>query len=88
MQKVGILPFGRPTFDVPLAEEKLACMLAALGQADCEIVGSRQLLMDGDAGRQAVDELKQAGVDQVLVLQVTFTDALMVAEAAAALPIT
>ena len=28
--KIGILPLGRPTFDVPFAREKLAAMLRAL----------------------------------------------------------
>lgn len=87
MQKVGILPFGRPTFDVALAEEKLASMLVALDRADCEIVGPRHLLMDGDAGVEAVETLRGAGIDQLLILQVTFTDASMITSAASALPV-
>ncbi|PRY24264.1 L-fucose isomerase-like protein [Aliiruegeria haliotis] len=80
--KIGILPLGRPTFDVPFAEEKLAAMLAALDATGHEIVGQRGLLFDEDATRKAMSGLQAAAVDQVLVLQVTFTDASMTALAA------
>ena len=36
---VGILPLGRPTFDVPFAEENLERMLAALEATGYRIVG-------------------------------------------------
>ncbi|RST81530.1 hypothetical protein EJC49_23975 [Aquibium carbonis] len=80
--RVGLLPLGRPTFDVPYAEEKLAAMLAALDRTGIETAGSRSLLFDADATRAAIGALKGAGIDRLLVLQVTFTDAGMVAEAA------
>jgi len=73
--RVGILPLGRPTFDVPFAEEKLAAMLAALDARDLELIGPRTLLMDGDATAAAVDGILAANVECLLVLQVTFTDA-------------
>lgn len=75
--KIGVLPLGRPTFDVPFAEEKLSEMLILLDQSGHEIVGSRTLLMDADqAALEAISD-----VDLVLVLQVTFTDAAFVVEA-------
>lgn len=79
--RVGLLPLGRPTFDVPFAEENLAAMLAALDGAGIETVGPRTLLFDADATRAAIAALKGEGIDKLLVLQVTFTDAGMVAEA-------
>ena len=85
MPKIGLLPLGRPTFDVELAEAKLAAMLAALSSAndaDLQFVGPRDLLMDMDAGRQAVTALSDENIDQLLVLLVTFTDASLIAEAA------
>lgn len=87
MPKIGLLPLGRPTFDVELAEAKLATMLAALSGngSEFELVGPRELLMDMDAGREAVERLNKENIDQLLVLQVTFTDASLVAEAAQAL---
>ncbi len=82
--RVGLLPLGRPTFDVPFAEENLAAMLSALDRAGIETVGPGSLLFDADATRAAIATLKGEGIDRLLVLQVTFTDAGMVAEAASA----
>ncbi|MDA7427947.1 hypothetical protein PGB28_05720 [Primorskyibacter aestuariivivens] len=80
--KLGILPLGRPTFDVPFAQEKLAAMLAALDATGEEIVGPRDLLFDAAATEAAISQLQGAGVDQVLLCQVTFTDASMTVAAA------
>ena len=79
---VGILPLARPTFDVAFAREKLAAMLAALRKAGISVVGPDDLLFDADATRAAFDDLERQSPDRILVLQVTFTDAGMVAEAA------
>lgn len=76
--RVGILPLGRPTFDVPYAEEKLAATLAQLDASGHQIVGPRGLLMQADDGA-LVDV---AGADILLILQVTFTDAAFAARAA------
>ncbi len=75
--RLGILPLGRPTFDVPYAEEKLAAMISALEATDHEIIGPRDLLFDEDATQVAIADLQTSNVDHVLVLQVTFTDASM-----------
>jgi L-fucose isomerase-like protein len=80
--KLGILPLGRPTFDVEYAGEKLAAMLAALDATGHEIRGPRELLFDADSTKAGIAELQSAGVDQVLLLQVTFTDASMTVAAA------
>ena len=63
--KLGILPLGRPTFDVPLAESKLAAMLSALDATGHEIHGPRELLFDEAATRAGIEALTAAGVDQV-----------------------
>ena len=81
---IGILPLGRPTFDVEFANEKLAAMLARLDATGRGFAGPRDLLFDADATRTAIAELKQAGISSLLVLQVTFTDASMTVEAASA----
>lgn len=82
--KIGILPLGRPTFDVPFAEQKLAAMLETLDATGHEIVGPRALLFDENATRSAIEELQAADVAQVLILQVTFTDASMTVATGAA----
>jgi L-fucose isomerase-like protein len=79
---VGVLPLGRPTFDVPYAEERLGEMLAALDAGGARLVGPRNLLFDAAATREAIGGLHAAGVDQILILQVTFTDASMTVEIA------
>ena len=78
--RVGILPLGRPTFDVPYAEEKLAAMLAALDRSGHEIVGPRTLLMGPDEAALA----QVADAEVLLILQVTFTDAAFATRAAMA----
>lgn len=75
--KIGILPLGRPTFDIEFAHEKLSAMLATLDASDHEIAGPRSLLFDEAATRAAMSDLAAQGVDHVLILQVTFTDASM-----------
>ena len=83
--RLGILPLGRATFDVPFAEEKLDRMLAALDATGHEVVGPRRLLTEADPTRAAIEELSKARLDRLLILQVTFTDAAMTKEAARAI---
>ena len=78
--RIGLLPLGRPTFDVPYAEEKLAGMLTQLDASGHEIVGPRSLLMGPDAAALAATQ----DADVLLVLQVTFTDAAFATRAALA----
>lgn len=80
--KIGILPLGRPTFDVPYANEKLVVMLAALDATGHDIVGPAGLLFDAEDTKAAIEQLQDANIDQLLLLQVTFTDASMTVEAA------
>lgn len=77
---LAILPLARPTFDVAYAEEKLEEMLAALEATGRRIVGPRTLLFDADATRAAIAGVAAERPGQVLILQVTFTDAAMTAE--------
>lgn len=88
MSRIGLLPLGRPTFDVAFAEEKLAGMLSALDASGHEIVGPQSLLFDADATKAAFRELQSAEPDLLLILQVTFTDASMTIAAANAFPTT
>jgi len=82
IKTVGILPLGRPTFDVPFAVENLNAMILTLRAAGYSIAGQEKLLFDADATRAAIADLKKAKLDAVLVMQVTFTDAAMAVEIA------
>ena len=81
--KIALLPLARPTFDVPFAEQKLAAMLEVLDNSPHEIIGPRSLLLDGEATQQALEKLQGEAIDHLLVLQVTFTDASAIVNAAA-----
>ena len=78
--KLGLLPLARPTFDVAYAEEKLAATLEQIDALGHEIFGSRTLLMDAEAARKALQRCET--VDRLLVLQITFTDASFIVQAA------
>ena len=82
IQTIGVLPLARSTFDVALSEDYLARMLAVLERPGHAIAEPRKLLMDQDATRAAIAELKQAAPDQILVLQISFTDAAAIVEIA------
>ena len=75
VQRLGLLPLGRATFDVPFAETMLAGQLAAIDRVFDRTVGPRELLFDTDAANAAIDDLAAARPDAILVCQVTFTDA-------------
>lgn len=77
---IAILPLARPTFDVGFAEENLAKMLAVLDGCGADVIGPRHLLFDAEATQAALETVLVQKPQMVLVLQVTFTDAAMIAE--------
>lgn len=82
--RVGLLPLARPTFDVEYAQANFEQMLAALDQTGVETTGPRSLLFDVADALRAIEALKSDVIDYLLVMQVTFTDAGIVAHAAKA----
>lgn len=80
--RIGVLPLGRPTFDVPFAGTMLEGMFADLDQSGHELIGPRGLLMDAQSAQAAIDEIAANTVDRILILQVTFTDAAMTCDIA------
>ena len=79
---IAVLPLGRPTFDVEFAEQQLAAMLDALRATGRRLLGPEHLLLDGEATETAIETLAKEAPDLVLVLQVTFTDAVAIARIA------
>ncbi len=74
----GVAALGRPTFDLPFAQQMMQRAFAALDAAGIRAVGPRELLFDRAAAEAAIDAIRASGpVDLLLVLQVTFTDASM-----------
>ena len=74
---IGVLPLGRPTFDVDFAEEMLAGMMADLRRTGHRLIGPEKLLMDAASTEVAMEEIAAGTPDQIVILQVTFTDAAM-----------
>lgn len=81
---IGILPLARPTFDVAYAEAMLASAIASLEASGIAVKGPRGLLFDAASTQAALSGLAGHKLNLVLVLQVTFCDALMVVEIARA----
>lgn len=79
----GIAALGRPTFDVPFAEKKLAECFEALAASGIKTVGPKTLLYDADAAKAAIAQIEtHDDVDALVILQITFTDATMTVEIA------
>jgi L-fucose isomerase-like protein len=74
---IGVVALGRTTFDVPFAEEITTAAFARLDSLGVTIVGPRQLCFDADMVKAALPALKTQSLDALLLLQVTFTDAVM-----------
>ncbi len=62
-------------------------MLDRLNLTSAGLSGPRRLLMDAEDTRTAIAALKAEGIDRLVILQVTFTDAAMTVEAAKALEV-
>jgi L-fucose isomerase-like protein len=80
--KLGVLALARATFDVPYAEATAEAAFAVLDGLDVETVGSRAAVFDADGAGEAAAVLAGEGIDRLLVLQLTFSDATMIEEVA------
>lgn len=85
--KVGVLALGRTTFDVPYAQEMLAQAWQTLSDMNIELVGEPILQFDAESALQMLPALKQADLDLLLILQVTFTDASLTSEVVRDFPV-
>lgn len=73
--KIGVLPLARSTFDVDFATECFEAARASLRASGHQLIGSKRLLFDAGETERAIATIAKAGVDRLLILQVTFTDA-------------
>lgn len=76
--RVGVAAIGRPTFDVPFAEEMVGAGMAALGDLPHDLVVHRGLALSPEDAAAAAEALTAAGVDAAIVLLATFTDSTLV----------
>lgn len=77
MSRIGAIALARPTFDVEYATEIAETAFGVLDDVAPGFVGPRRLLFDAASTAAAIDEFKEAELDALVVLQVTFTDASM-----------
>ena len=85
--RVGVVAVGRPTFDVEYATEVFEKAWASLATLPVEIVGDKLLHFESDPALAAFNTTNAAGIDMLLLLQVTFTDSSVCAEIAKSLDV-
>lgn len=83
--RIGFVPIARPTFDLESARASAAQLYAAIERAGYQLVGSPELVMDGRAIDERIDELKPADIDMVLMAQASFADSTMIVHLARAI---
>lgn len=83
---IGVLALGRSTFDVDFALSRTDLAFRRLDATGERITGPRELLFDVDAAIAAFQSLPLDEIDRLLILQVTFTDASMMAKIATDVP--
>ena len=76
--RIGFVPIARPTFDLNLARELTAQVYDEIHAAGYSVIGSQDLVMDGEAIDTRIAELSAAEIDMILMLQSTFADSTMV----------
>ena len=82
MKKISVFAPCRPTFDVDYAREFLAKMAERLNRTGHALSGTDSLLLDKPATDAAMARAEKEKPDLLLVLQLTFTDAVFVCELA------
>lgn len=83
--KIGFVAIARPTFDVPLAEEKTTQVRASLEAANLDFYGLDNLVMDAEAIQSTIDFFASDKPDMLLILQASFADSTMVRQIAEAI---
>ena len=82
---LGLIPIARPTFDVPLAEQKTAQVREALTGAGFELRGPAELVMDADSVAAAIRDLQADPPPLLVLLQASFADSTMAVQIARAI---
>ena len=83
--RIGFMPIARPTFDLDLAREMTARVHERICAIQYDVVGSQELVMDGEAVEVRIAELAAADIDMILMLQASFADSTMVLQLAKAI---
>ncbi len=84
--RIGLVSLARTTFDIPLAEQVNQTVRRQFETQGLHPLGPTGLLTDAEGIQGAIDALKQADLDLLVILQATFADATMVISLAESLP--
>ena len=74
---IGVLALGRSTHDIEFAHVKLKQCLQFLHSTSHKIYGICELLLESEPTLREIENLKDAPIDFIIILQATFTDASM-----------
>ena len=85
--RIGVVAVGRSTFDVDYAKEVFETAWRGLQSLPVELVGEKALHFESEPALAAYAAVKEAKVDLLLILQVTFTDSSVCAEIARSLDV-
>ncbi len=75
--RLGLVSLARPTFDTTLATQVSEQVHTQLEQAGFSLVGPQTLVSSLDEARELAQELAEAPLDLLLILQATFADSTM-----------
>jgi L-fucose isomerase-like protein len=81
--RYGLVAIGRPTFDVPFAQETARVAEDNLMGAGFEIDGTANLAMDSGSLAKALELLSAREVDALIMLQASFADSSLAIQCAA-----
>ena len=80
--KIGVLALGRATFDIEFANQKLSECVSFLKKTSYSIIGGDEILLESETTQNEAERLQNENVDFVVIIQITFTDALMTVQIA------
>lgn len=78
MIKLAFIPIARPTFDVPLAEERSQQAFQTLQLAGYRVFGSPQLVMNLEDVETTIQSLQADAPDLLVILQASFADSTLI----------
>jgi len=72
--KVAVAAIARSTFDLTMAEEMASSAFGLLTELGVDLIGSPDLLLDGEAAEAAAAEWAEADLDALVLVQASFAD--------------
>ena len=74
MKRIAVAAIARSTFDLVMAQEMASSAFRILSDLDIDLIGSPDLLLDGEAAATAATEWTDADLDALVLIQASFAD--------------